>query len=226
MFKIQTTGVSAGPDCSVPVLQQVSPKERVTFQNCKKKNTCKKEIIPNCHHQLWLFISLQTEMKTLKRRVTNFFSQCDKLVQFSSPDVQREVQCNIPVTPSVSPTFSTNLIHKCLGCSFNGAKEPHSDKGLTLETTALRWTCSSQSWFARSWKSLSFKNHWKVYEFRDRVNLTQRTPSYFGGIVSFSDISHHKSWPSGESGQRNWSVRTSDQRCNANMHAHAHNSWN
>ena len=96
------------------------------------------------------FHFVQTEMKTLKRRVTNFFSQCDKLVQFSSPDVQREVQCNIPVTPSVSSTFSTNLIHKCLGCSFNGAKEPHSDKGLTLETTALRWTCSSQSWFARS----------------------------------------------------------------------------
>ena len=75
-------------------------------------------------------------------------------------------------------------------------KLPSLKSSFCLCKFSLLW---HRTWFAQSWKVLGFQKNLKNHE----VNLTQIILSYFGGIVSFSGMEcHHKSWPSGESGQR------------------------
>ena len=47
---------------------------------------------------LTCFTFSQHEMRTLKRRVSQFMSHCDELIQFSSPSVQRVVSKDIFVS--------------------------------------------------------------------------------------------------------------------------------
>ena len=46
---------------------------------------------------MYVSIFLQQEMRTLKKRVSQFMSHCDELIQFSSPSVQRVVSEEIAV---------------------------------------------------------------------------------------------------------------------------------
>lgn len=46
---------------------------------------------------LTCFLFSQQEVRTLKKRVGQFMSHCDELIQFSSPSVQRVVSKEIAV---------------------------------------------------------------------------------------------------------------------------------